>query len=213
MSDGIIVGVIGKTNNLAINSILLSVPNCKILHVINDPDDKYPLGHSPIPNGSTILCGKNVNSLNVCFNAARTMDAKFLYIMHGFSVLNCSILKTQSIESFCSDSYYSNYFIREPNSAGCAEDFWQVNNTYGMQNLSSFDPILINKAPIQVINLFINMANIGEFDYATPYEFVVGEYTAGNIVRHIPIPLFCINANPYENLNNEVKNKYAKLYI
>ena len=223
MSDNIVVAIIGKTNSFAVNSILRCIPNCKIIHVITDAEDGFPLGHATIPNSCKILCNKNVNCLKVSFDTARTMGAKFLYITHGFSILNFNIFKSRNIESFSHGaSWYSNYTIYEmdyPKSAPylpvlTSDDGWD--HVGGIQNLWSFDPILINKTVIPVMNLFINMENVVQFDYKTPYDFVVGEYVLGNIVNHLPVPLFCIdntNYDLYVNLNNEVRSKYAELYI
>jgi hypothetical protein len=210
IDNNIVVAIIGKTSNFTINSITEAIPNCKIFHIVSELDRASgPI--CQLPNSSTILCSEDSNYLNIAFEAARTVNAGFLYIMNGFSILNSKILKDQNIESFCSDSsWYSNYIFFKNYPLRQQEDFFEFGQ---IKNLTSFDPILINKTTIDIINIFINMSKVNKFEYNTPYEFVVGEYTLGNIVRHISVPLFYIDIDPYENLNNEVKDKYAKLYV
>ena len=197
-----LIAIIGETTQEAVDSILES-GYTEIINVV-------PEGVCKLKNLTTIVSGDELGFLNLAFSYAKSSkyNYRFIYFMYGFSILNKDILKNLSLEGFYKDACsYSNYISTELGCQSTGKDFRKT------ESLTSFDPILFRKKNIPVINLLVYIKSVKNFNYTTPYDFVVGEYQAGNIVYHIPEPLFFTPKNPYENLNKDILNKYAKLYI
>jgi hypothetical protein len=195
-----LVAMIGETTNESVSS----VKNSGYKNIINIVDENT----KRVYGVDSVVCDDNLKFLNLAFSYAKDNRYKYVYFMYGRSILNHKMIANLDLKDFHENAcHYSNYaYIGLDDKA--AEE-----NKCSVKNLTSFDPILFKKSIIPVINLFVYIKSVKKFDYTTPYDFVVGEYDSGNIVNHVPETLFFTPEDPYENLNKDILNKYAKLYI
>lgn len=203
MGNEIAIILLGPTSKLALSSIAEAAPDSKIIHVITNKKDSAGVAETCVCS-----CDHGMTLFERAIEIGKSAKQRFLYIMHGFSVLNCEILKEKFLgEIHGYANSFSNYLAHEEVFGRTQKDVRLV------EHLFSFDPILSGKTIIPIVNIFIDLNNLKQFNYKSPYDLVLGEYSMGNIVNHIPVPTFSVCNDPYESINSEIRNKYGKLYL